>query len=209
MAVYVDDMRLPARVGRIEARWSHLMADTDDELHAFAASIGLRRSWAQNPGTWKSHYDVTDSKRAQAIRAGAVAIECGSPAWQALVRQKREQQPPAARLSVPLTGFQSTHKPGAEAASKAKRIPLFCAAVMTALVGGFTALLPHVVGGRPLAAPGPAQIIVEFVRSVSHHPVILQAGGPVHMSLDQDDSSPPATKCVVGTVHYKDGRHYD
>lgn len=77
MTVYVDDMRLPARVGRLEARWSHLLADTDEELHAFAASIGLRRSWAQYPGTWKSHYDVTDSKRAEAIRAGALAL--GAP----------------------------------------------------------------------------------------------------------------------------------
>lgn len=43
MTVYVDDMPIPAR-------WSHLMADTDEELHRFAASIGLRRSWAQYPG---------------------------------------------------------------------------------------------------------------------------------------------------------------
>lgn len=44
MTVYVDDMRVPARVGRINARWSHLMADTDEELHEFAARLGLRRS---------------------------------------------------------------------------------------------------------------------------------------------------------------------
>lgn len=89
MAVYVDDMRMPARVGRITARWSHLMADSDEELHRFAASIGLRRSWAQYPGTWKSHYDVTDSKRAQAIAAGAVQIGYGSPESLALIRRKR------------------------------------------------------------------------------------------------------------------------
>lgn len=102
MTVYVDDMRLPARVGRIEARWSHLMADTDAELHAFAASIGLRRSWAQYPGTWKSHYDVTDSKRAQAIRAGAVPIGYGSPESIALTRRKRQHQPPTPQLALPL-----------------------------------------------------------------------------------------------------------
>lgn len=45
MTVYIDDMRRPARVGRLNAVWSHLMADTDDELHAFAARLGLRRSW--------------------------------------------------------------------------------------------------------------------------------------------------------------------
>ena len=77
MAVYVDDARIPAQVGRIRARWSHLYADSQDELHAFAQGIGLRRAWFQ-PGRpiggkpsrlW--HYDVTESRRQAAIRAGA------------------------------------------------------------------------------------------------------------------------------------------
>ena len=80
MAVYVDDARIPAQVGRISARWSHLFADSQDELHAFAQGIGLKRSWFQ-PGKpiggkpsrlW--HYDVTDSMRARAIAAGAQPI---------------------------------------------------------------------------------------------------------------------------------------
>lgn len=98
MTVYVDDMRMRARVGRIEARWSHLMADTDEELHAFAARIGLRRRWAQHPGTALSHYDVTDSKRTQAIRAGAVPIGWRSPESIALIR--RERQPSAEQLDL-------------------------------------------------------------------------------------------------------------
>jgi hypothetical protein len=84
VTVYVDDMRMPAQVGRLRARWSHLVTDSPDlsELHAFAASIGLRRSWFQedrqgprDPG--HPHYDVTDSKRALALAAGAVPIEAG------------------------------------------------------------------------------------------------------------------------------------
>jgi hypothetical protein len=81
VTVYVDDMRLPARVGRLRARWSHLITDNPDldELHRFAASIGLRRSWFQDdrlsPGDQgRPHYDVTDSKRRQALAAGAVPI---------------------------------------------------------------------------------------------------------------------------------------
>lgn len=74
MTVYVDDMRMTARVGRLNAKWSHLMADTDDELHEFAARIGLKRSWHQKSGTPISHYDVTDSKRDEALRLGAVPI---------------------------------------------------------------------------------------------------------------------------------------
>lgn len=74
MAVYVDDMQVTARVGRINAVWSHLMADTDEELHAFAAKLGLRRSWHQHPGTALSHYDVTEPKRQLALRLGATPI---------------------------------------------------------------------------------------------------------------------------------------
>lgn len=92
MTVYVDDMRVLARVGRITARWSHLMADTDDELHAFASQLGLQRAWAQYPGTWKSHYDVTDAKRSRAIEMGARPIEYGGQESMALSRRKRQLQ---------------------------------------------------------------------------------------------------------------------
>lgn len=78
MTVYVDDMRLQARVGSLNARWSHLTVGPGDdlaELHAFAASIGLRRSWFQGPPEHRHpHYDVTDTKRQQAIKAGAKPI---------------------------------------------------------------------------------------------------------------------------------------
>ncbi|QOD06035.1 DUF4031 domain-containing protein [Pseudarthrobacter sp. BIM B-2242] len=75
MTVYVDSMRMRATVGRITANWSHLSADTTDELLEFAARLGLRASWIQNPGhVWKEHFDVTDSKRELAIRLGAKPI---------------------------------------------------------------------------------------------------------------------------------------
>ena len=45
MAVYVDDAGLQAEVPdsarAVRGRWSHLFADTEAELRAFAASIGL------------------------------------------------------------------------------------------------------------------------------------------------------------------------
>jgi len=74
MTVYVDDMRLQARVGRINARWSHLFADTPEELASFAGRLGLRPSWLQKAGTIMEHYDVTDSVRARAFALGAVPI---------------------------------------------------------------------------------------------------------------------------------------
>lgn len=86
MAVYVDNFRALATVGRIRGRWSHLTADTPEELHEFAARLGHRREWFQ--GRCKHgrcpllggicvhfHYDVVDRKRTEAIRLGATAID--------------------------------------------------------------------------------------------------------------------------------------
>jgi hypothetical protein len=76
VTVYVDDWRQWARVGPVEARWSHLTADSDEELHAFAARLGLRRAWFQDHhrDVTRHHYDVTDAVRDEAIAAGATAV---------------------------------------------------------------------------------------------------------------------------------------
>ena len=79
--IYVDDIAIPATVRNGSrthtSRWSHLTADSEEELHAFAARLGLKRSYFQ-PGPdyaphWR-HYDVTEGKRRQAIRLGARAV---------------------------------------------------------------------------------------------------------------------------------------
>jgi hypothetical protein len=81
MTVYVDDAAIPTTVGRWSSRWSHLTADTREELHEFAARLGLRRSYFQEnnakPGSFSReawHYDLTVNKRAQAIRLGAKPV---------------------------------------------------------------------------------------------------------------------------------------
>jgi hypothetical protein len=81
VTVYVDDARIPARVGGTRARWSHLTADTEPELHAFARQIGLRPGWYQRQCKSRCgdpcvhwHYDVTHPKRAAAIVAGARTV---------------------------------------------------------------------------------------------------------------------------------------
>lgn len=70
MAVYVDDMK--AKYGRMVM--CHMIADTDDELHAMADRIGVSRRWHQKPGTARSHYDIALSKRALAVVHGAIEI---------------------------------------------------------------------------------------------------------------------------------------
>jgi hypothetical protein len=65
MAVYVDDARVPWR-GR---RWSHLVADTEEELHAAARELGLPQAAAQDRGR-TLHYDLPDEWREAAIERG-------------------------------------------------------------------------------------------------------------------------------------------
>ena len=65
VTVYLDDWRQPARLGPVDDRWSHLVADTDDELHAFAARMGMRRAWFQDKAgrPHQAHYDVPERAR--------------------------------------------------------------------------------------------------------------------------------------------------
>lgn len=71
MTVYVDDMKAEYR-GMVMC---HMLADTDEELHAMADAIGVQRKWWQSPArTSGSHYDIALSKRALAVRSGAVEI---------------------------------------------------------------------------------------------------------------------------------------
>jgi hypothetical protein len=102
MTVYVDDASIPATAGRNSSRWSHLFADSQEELHTFAAQLGLRREWFQ-PGSpvagqpspfW--HYDVTAGKRAQAIRLGATPVP-----WRDSARIIRDRETRSAEASCP------------------------------------------------------------------------------------------------------------
>ena len=75
MTVFIDDMYRYA-IGRFhDTQMSHMIADTEEELHAMAARIGMRRDRYQG-----DHYDVPLSRRDTAIAMGAVAItyrQCG------------------------------------------------------------------------------------------------------------------------------------
>jgi hypothetical protein len=70
--VYIDDFRVPWR-GR---SWSHLTADTAEELHEFAAALGIpSRGFHHNPERpWKDHYDCPEQIRARALELGATPL---------------------------------------------------------------------------------------------------------------------------------------
>ncbi|GAB2733016.1 DUF4031 domain-containing protein [Nocardioides pakistanensis] len=89
MTVYIDDYQRRAKVGRLDATWSHLMADTTEELLAFARRLGMNPRWIQKAGTSLEHFDVTEPKRQQALRLGAVPIRYGHEGA-GLTRAKRE-----------------------------------------------------------------------------------------------------------------------
>lgn len=57
-------------------QWCHMISDTsEEELHAFAARIGLTREWAQlRPKASAADYDLTPSRRAKAVATGAIEV---------------------------------------------------------------------------------------------------------------------------------------
>ena len=70
--IYVDDLVLHATSPLGRREWCHMIADSLDELHAMASRIGMRPAWFQ-PRSFP-HYDLVASRRARAVRLGA--IEC-------------------------------------------------------------------------------------------------------------------------------------
>jgi hypothetical protein len=98
LTVYVDDWRQRATVRDRTDRWSHLLADDPEELHAMAAALGIpsrgyqrhRRSPALN------HYDLPEVLRERAIGLGAVAVT-----WREMARLTREWRRADARPTTP------------------------------------------------------------------------------------------------------------
>ncbi|RVD44637.1 DUF4031 domain-containing protein [Mesorhizobium sp. M4A.F.Ca.ET.020.02.1.1] len=84
MAVYVDDMQAP--FGNMIM--CHMWADSDDELLAMVDKIGVQRKWIQGHPTlsfgkhkrasWV-HFDIAQSKRAQAVKHGAIETDRVGP----------------------------------------------------------------------------------------------------------------------------------
>lgn len=97
MTVYVD-----AAIWRWAGRrWCHLMADDTDELHRFAALLGVHRLVYQGPPrTSAPHYDITAFERAKAVRFGAV--QCSREEIVAVFRRVRVPGAKAARLPTPV-----------------------------------------------------------------------------------------------------------
>lgn len=73
MRVFIDK---PRRYPGARGQWSHLWGSRDsiELLHAIAKRIGLKREWFQNR-PYFPHYDIRSAtKRARAIKLGAVPM---------------------------------------------------------------------------------------------------------------------------------------
>lgn len=71
--IYVDDAFIP--YGRM--LMCHIVSDTlVEELHDFAAQLGMKRSWFQDKRI--PHYDISKGKRDTAIQLGAVGVDSRS-----------------------------------------------------------------------------------------------------------------------------------
>jgi len=62
--------------GLPSSRWCHMVSDvSEEELHAFAARIGLQRVWAQlRPKASAAHYDLVPWRRVKAVQLGAIEV---------------------------------------------------------------------------------------------------------------------------------------
>jgi hypothetical protein len=95
--VYVDESIWP--FGRMVM--CHMLADNAEDLHAMADKIGVARRWFQN-GRYP-HYDICRSKRALAVKFGAVEVD----------------RKTYVEIAHRLMQSQSTNPAGAEAGGKA------------------------------------------------------------------------------------------
>lgn len=108
MTVYVDDAR--AYIGR--SICCHMFADTPEELHEAARRLGLGR-WAYQRGAQLGHYNVSMTKRRQAIEFGAVEVGNKAIVRELLSRRAAPtaQEAPGATIS-PLPGTSAPLKTG-------------------------------------------------------------------------------------------------
>jgi len=105
VTVYLDNWRQRARLGPVDDRWSHLIADTDDELHRFADAMGMRRQWFQaKPGRpHHAHYDLPERARAEAVANGAVEVT-----WRQVGQMLRNRRLSDEASEPPSTGSEGT-----------------------------------------------------------------------------------------------------
>jgi len=114
MTVYVDDVKVwgNAKHRCFRAGSAHLTADTLEELHTFAARIGLKREWFQDHLA-APHYDLSPKRHAAALAIGATYMQALQQA-----RMRRARRVAAGLPASPFTGADEKAEPSESVAPK-------------------------------------------------------------------------------------------
>lgn len=108
--IYVDDLVNCAASKKWPYRQAcHLFTDVHslELLHQFARQLGLKRAWFQQHGTMP-HYDLTASKRIQAIKSGATWI--GREKTAEIIRSWRQARKSAKSAGTSRSSVQVRNK---------------------------------------------------------------------------------------------------
>lgn len=93
--IYVDEIRTYEHTQLPYKDWCHMAVEGDIEhLHAFALQLGLKPEWFQDKPN-APHYDLVPSKRAAALKFGAVAVPSQillEKCWPALVTSRKDKE---------------------------------------------------------------------------------------------------------------------
>ena len=92
MSVYLDPLRAWGwKLRGREVLSSHLWSDDEDELLDFAEKIGMPASWAQRSASGILHFDVVESVRLRAVRAGAIELDLSATVkmWRGMKKRRR------------------------------------------------------------------------------------------------------------------------
>lgn len=95
MTIMVDEvMSWPTRIRCFRHGSCHLTVDHGlgdvEELHAFAARLGMKRAWFQDGST--PHYDLTPGRRERALKLGAVFVPAREQAKQRVLARAKENR---------------------------------------------------------------------------------------------------------------------
>lgn len=97
--VYIDNYNAPYR----NMIMCHMIADTTEELLQMCDAIGVNRKWIQYPNTCNEHFDIRSSKKAKAVKLGAIEIRARD--YATMVNIKRD----IARGLIDSGGLLLTH----------------------------------------------------------------------------------------------------
>lgn len=107
MTVYVDDMFLYPMGRYRRMKMSHIIADTEQELHDIAAKIGVARKWHQG-----DHYDICLEMRIKAVNAGAIEITMRQCAAMSFMRKITGSLPSPEKSEKLLKEYYQSKKSG-------------------------------------------------------------------------------------------------